>query len=212
MPGINPVVSDVVEVLNLCSAGFQTGQNTLHYAVSGVTGGGLTLQQIAIQLSLVFAPLYKALMPSGANFRGVGATNLAAPRSQQFFDVTGFGPGTFGTTLVPTQVRGVIAYYSTLAGPKNRGRSYIPFPPTTAVATDGSPLPSYLAALTNLRTAIAGISTLTVGGATTTLFLVIAHKPHTPGNWATVVATYGRSKWGTQRRSGMYGRQNVPPF
>lgn len=212
MPGIFPVVGDLLQQRAVCSTVTQVGMNITGWYVSAIATGGATVNEIALAEDALYAPLYKAVLGNAATYRGVGYTNVVPPRTIEYVGNANAGAGTAGVTLAPTQTRGLITFQGVSAGPRNRGRIYIPFPASVFLNPDGSPTTGYITLLGNLRNAYAASHTIVGAGGTTTIIPAILHRPYAVGNYTTVFATYVRTKWGTQRRSGMYGRPNIPPF
>jgi len=212
MPGTTPSVPDVIECQVLSAFQNQIGLNVLHYWVSSTSGTGVTLQFMATQMDALLQANYKNILCNQATYRGVGMTNLASPRSVQAVSAANAGPGTGGANMAPTQVRGLISWYSNLAGRAYRGRTYTPFVPANGVQTDGSPLPAYVTILDAVRVILAGPIVFTSGANTSTISLAIYHRRPLPATFSAVTLSITRNKFATQRRSGQYGRANTIPF
>jgi hypothetical protein len=212
MPGVTPVGADTVEIELLTAALGQTGVNILHYNVRNITNGGCTLQEIANSYDNLVQAAYKNAICNQATWRGVGATNLTGVRTTQFYSNVNNGIGTGGANMTPTQVRALISWYAGGAGPGNRGRTYIPFVPLNGVTASGDPLPAYITILTTLELILGGPIVVVVGTRTTTLDLMIYHRPPSVAPFSLVTRGVVRARFATQRRSGAYGRVNVPAF
>lgn len=116
--------------------------------------------------------------------------------------------GTAGAKMLPSQVRPVIKWKTDFVGRGYRGRMYAFTPEATAIGTAELPSAGLIGALTNFAAAIA-TGTIQAG---TTWTPVIWHKvgPHTPVAFSTPITSGAASGlWGTQRRSGDYGRPNT---
>ena len=212
MAGMYPVVGDIVEQRVVCALGNQVAMNIFHYGVGAITSGGASLLEMATAMDALLAPLYKDLMDVAATYRGVGMTNVIVPRTIEYVSTAGIGFGTQAGNSIPTQVRGLISYQGNAAGPRNRGRQYIPFPSVTALTASGLVSTTYSTSLTNLR-AVLSVTRIFIGATgNTTVFPVVAHRPFLPSNWSTVTQMFARTKFGTQRKSGAYGRPNTAPF
>lgn len=212
MPGLTPIVGDIIETQVLTSFGNQIGLNVLHYRVATVVSGGTTLAAAAAVLDLGLHAAYKNAICNQATYRGIGMTNLAAPRSVQTVSQGNLGVGTGGANMSPTQVRGLISWYSNLAGRRYRGRTYIPFVPTNGVTAAGDPLAAYVTIMDAVRAVLQGGFTVTSGAPSTTYVLAIIHRNDNPLSASDVVLGVTRNRFATQRRSGAYGRANTPPF
>lgn len=212
MPGIFPTAGEVVEFEILTAISNQVGQNMVHFGVQTTTSGGASLQEIANAYDLRVATPYKSVMSTNATYRGVGATNLATPRSRQYFSITFAGPGTYGADLIPTQVRGLLSWYADAGGKAQRGRTYLPFPARSAADPTGIPTGAYLTAANAVRDAISPAITVVGAGGSTTMRMIIYHRPPTILGQSVVVFAFTRTRFATQRKSGAYGRTNSPHF
>lgn len=210
---------DIYELTLVCQASEQIGLMRRHYSQSVTVGTGPTLDQIATHFTTVFPTVVKACLASGASYQGLMVSKVfPLPRTAAEIDTTGVGSGTVAGDVLPRQCRGIITLRTNNAGPNWRGRVYVPFPCEADNAAGGLPSAGYITALSNL----AGIITTTYpliggGGNTATLTPVLWRgiyvngqlTSRTPVPWATWVA---RPRFGTQRRSGSYGRPNVLPL
>jgi len=212
MPGTTPVVSDILELNIVTAHTNQIALQALHYRVMTVAGTGRTLQAMASSIDALLHINFKNIIANPVTYRGVSLTNLTAPRSQPAISTANAGVGTGGASLAPTQVRGLISWYSNLAGRRYRGRTYLPFPPTTAITVDGDPTAGYVTLMDTVRTILQGPLTFTSGADSTTLALSIYHRKDIPPTASDVVSGVTRNRFATQRRSGAYGRANTPPF
>ncbi len=213
MPGQFPIVGDALLMRTVYQAtGAQVGINNFGYKVTGIITGGASLQELATAIDVVLAPIAKALIPSNVTYRGIGFTNLTPPRTQEFWSNANLGVGTNGTLLTPTQVAGIISYYGTFAGPRNRGRNYIPFVPQNEVTATGLPQTTYTTALGALVTFLLANRVVVGVGGSTTLFPAINHRPYANGSGTAIFTMAARTRFGTQRKRGSYGQLNRSPF
>lgn len=212
MPGTFPAPGDVVELEVLSAIPGQVAQNILHFFVQTTTTGGASLQEIANAYDTRIFTDYKAILSSKATYRGVGATNLATPRTRQYFSIAHAGLGGGDATLLPTQTRGLLSWYADAAKPRNRGRTYIPFPSANFADANGLPTAFYLALLNSVRNAMAPNLTVAGAGGSATLQMCITHRPPVAIGPSIVVFAFTRTLFATQRRSGSYGRSNSPHF
>lgn len=212
MPGSPPIAGDILEVEVLTLQGNQIGVNMLHYAVRTTVAPVPSLQQIANAVDNALHIQYKQILNNTATYRGVAVANVSGLRTTQFIANPNAGGGSAGASALPTQVRGVLSYYTQLAGPRYRGRSYIPFPPTIAGDSSGMPTAGYVTFLAILLVAIVGPIVVPNGGGSASLGLVVAHRNGLVYTGSDVVTAYARNKFATQRKSGAYGRPNLNPF
>jgi hypothetical protein len=113
---------------------------------------------------------------------------------------------------LPTQVRLHTTWRTDFVGVKYRGRTYWPTPGRSAQdATNGGPTIGFVAACNVIADTIrAGFN---VGG--TTWAPCVHHKVAAgdPAQYMhTITAQRTNNKWSTQRRSGDYGKPNIPPW
>jgi len=212
MPGNVPIVGDYLQVRVHCQANDQLSLNVLHYQVTAVAGGGLSLNSIAGQLSAAFATAYKAWLPATATYDFTSVQNISPPISNPWTSNSGAGVGASTGGLLPRQSSGLIRHITSMGGRSNRGRSYIGFIAGVNVDTSGELTGGGTALLTAIGNAIGPVLTPTVGAASVTLQLVVRHPdlvgpPTAPvGTPVNVVTASGLIA--TQRRRGDYGQQN----
>jgi hypothetical protein len=190
----------------------QASANTVFYRVVSVGAPNSNDQDFASEMDTLLAPLVKPLINNNATYRGVqGQIVWPLPVIGDVTSVAGSGVGTGGATAAPRQVSGLISWYTQLAGRAQRGRLFVPFPSTAFITgTVGDPTAGYITALNALRVGLTGKTTLTTGGRTATIAMIIYHrKTH---NSDDVFSSFARSTWATQRRRGDRGRANVPPI
>lgn len=212
MPGTPPAAGDILEAQVLTADANQIGENILHYYVSTTVTPIPSLQLICTTLDGTWATPYKNVLNNNATYRGVGLSNITPPRSQQVVSNANAGPGTAGANALPTQVRGLISYYGFNAGPRYRGRSYICFPSQNGSDSSGNPTAAYVTLLGVLRNIFLGPITIVNGAGACTLSLALYHRKDMPPSATLVSTAVARNRFATQRRSGAYGRANVPPF
>lgn len=190
----------------------QSGLNTTHWEVGSTTGGGIPDTLLASTLDAALAPLYKALMTDAALYYGVKVFRKY-PKATAVPVVAdnNTGGGTAGSNALPTAVRGLLALKTSTIGKKGRGRLYLPFPDSADIS-GAEPTSSYVTRATALGTYLTTDLIITSGGLMSGLSLVVAPKGAV-STWYTVVSALGEQKWGTQHRSGDFGRLNpFPPF
>lgn len=205
------LVANIVRLRVVCYTSNQVGINTAHYKVSAVAGAGLTDQAAAVLMDGDLAPLYRAAINNNARYRGVSLQILrplpvGAAAISTANDGAGVGPG----DLMATQVSGIIGSRANQAGRANRGRVYIPFPSESDNTSAGAPNPAYLATLDPIGNYLFTTRILGVGPDQVTLQPCLWHR--TSSTTTSILDYAVRSKWATQRRRGMYGRLNLPPF
>jgi len=202
-------INDIVECKIICLANNQIGEFVLHYRISAVGAPEPTVTDIAGQVQDTFKDDVIAIISQKATYAGATAQRIWPTRSVRgdyFVPITGTG----STSLLPTQTSGLITKFTTLAGRKNRGRSYIPFPGESDSDDNGAfPNTAYKTKLDNIAALIGQQIITAVGGGSVTMDPVIYHR-----STQTSIALAGaqkRNQWATQRRRGAYGAANIFP-
>lgn len=205
-------VGDIHEAKVVCYCNPQIGLNILYFRISASTAPEPTEAEIGTRIDELLAPLYKGCLAPTASYRGlyirrVNPPSLAAP----IVINPSSGAGTLGTSVCPTQVSGLITWYTGFMGRAFRGRAYIPFPPVEGVNTTGTPNATYHTPLTALATAIAsGIVVTGAGGGVCTLSVGVYHRgTNTITDASSWVAHY---RFANQYRRSDFGHQNAQPF
>lgn len=218
MPGLLPIVGDVLQVKFCCDSESQISLNLLHYRVQSVAGVGAPLTDIATFFDITMAAGYKGLMSILSRYRGVGVTNLTPPASVEVATTGNAGVGDETTGDLPTQVSFLISLKTAKRGRGYRGRVFPGFPATTFINGDGGMNALGIAAITAWFSALPFTATVSAaGGNTTTLELGIYRRqenklPLNPPQFEKCTFGTWREKWATQRRRGDFGRANLLPF
>ena len=106
----------------------QAGLNILHYHVDSTAGGDLTAQDLATNLFNRFKPFFEGWLPQTAYFEGVRVQITQPVRLNASFSVGIPVTGMNTSGIMSPQTCGLISTRAMLAGPKYRGRVYVPFP------------------------------------------------------------------------------------
>ena len=138
MAGTTPANGDLIQIRTVCYTDQQIAMNVLHYqmVVQGVVP--MDLETLAKALDARWFAAYMALMPTTANWRGVDAQNLMAPKTLNFPAIANTGQGTQGDNLAPTQSSYLISMRAPLAGRRYRGRIYPGFISTNNLGDNGA--------------------------------------------------------------------------
>lgn len=207
-------VGDILLVRAVCSTQGQVGVNTGYLNCTAKDGTDVTTTDIAKTIESNAAAKYTPMLPEAARWEGLSVQKIwPLPRDVAGISVTNAGPGDVSSNVLPTQVCGIFTKRTSLAGPKYRGRMYVPFPPESFLDTDGTPTLAYITLLTALATLwTEGPNTFTNIGldGTVTCDWVLWHREsHAVTN---ITGAHVRKKWATQRRRGDYGQPNQLPF
>lgn len=209
---INIQEGDLIQITFYNKLGEQAGLNVRHYsAVNGTKVGSPTLTQVAGEVSDIFGVLYKDVMSVEASYRGVGAKVLKPAQTLEVYSINQQGNGSYIGDPLPTQTRGIITLRTNLAGPRNRGRVYVPFPSEDANDSDGRPDTTYFSFLDNLATNLDDVVSINDGAGNEIQLTPVVYSR----KFDTVQAVTGhttRTRWGTQRSSGAYGSTNLLPI
>jgi len=207
-------VGDVFKVTFVTSCDGQLGLNVKQFRVESADVPSADLQGLLNGICDEIAIRYTNILTNTATFRGAYATPLpnlvgVAPT----ISTNSAGAGTAGGNPLPMQVTGIATLRTTLAGRANRGRIYVPFPPTDALenGTEQRPTVAYKNSVQSLASFFVGLNEIT--------------SPDNPAEvweirWGLGVgaafrqfdSAVARQKFATQRRRGNYGRHNEIPF
>jgi len=206
--GINPGETVITRVY--CKNYDQIAVNVLHYTRDPGVGPPVQSSEFAATFNTTFGPLYAALMPTSAEYRGVGVQLLAigmlTPVEYYPQPATGIVAG----ESLPKQVTGVIALRSTVGGRSGRGRAYVGFASEADNEAAGKPSVSYVARLQALADAMASPLTVEDTGSVGQILQLHVYS-RMLGTLADVSQTVARDRWGTQRRRGDFGKINISP-
>jgi hypothetical protein len=204
-------VNDVVEMNIVCQNVEQVSNNKLHYLVTAVAGG-FTDTDAATAFDAQVAPLFKPIMGTDSNYRGVSCQRIQPfPRAPIGFTVANAGAGTAAGLTLPRQTAGIISLKTANSGRGFRGRIYPPFPSATFLAAGGLPTVAWGTSMTAIGNAITVTYNFLVLGRTGTLVPVL-WKPKLRQAITLSGGFNLPSGFATQRRRGTFGRANKLPF
>jgi len=188
----------------------QSGLMVRHYLVTE-TVGTISEQVAADELSAIMSDFIKDCMSSDASYRGLTLQKIdPPPASDRFISTQGQGPGAAASPVMSTQTAGVISLRTGIAGRRNRGRTYVPFPSEGANEANGKPNATYLVDLGALGTQLAGVQVIAPGGGNS-CNLVPQVYSRTFDSFRTISSYLVRTEWGTQRRRSQINRGDLPP-
>lgn len=205
------VIGDVVKCSLVASYANQASFTSFYFRVATVGTPAATDQDLAQTFDGAIATHFLSWLSSQAVYDGVYAQRIFPFPIYQATQYTGSaGAGTGGGTILPYQVRGLISFYTIYAGRAGRGRAYIPFPASAQSASTGKVSGGGATVLGLLALDYLNMSAVSVGGRTCTVVPVLYNrKTGTTRDYQSYVARLG---FATQRRSGYFGRPNVPPI
>lgn len=210
----NPVLfGQVIEFKIGCYGSGQAGINVIHMKCISTALSPVSEDFMADSLDEALAPLYKTILHNTASYYGVSAQKVfPLPRTVLTVESDNSGVGTGGATPLPGQVSGIITKLTNLTGRANRGRMYLPFPPTAFNDTTANkPTAAYVDQLSLIGTLLFNPITFGTGDDATTMQPVIYNT--TTGATVNITGFRSNQKWATQRRRGNYGQPNpFPPF
>jgi len=206
--------NDFVKFRWYATLGNQASVITHYYQVPGPSlVGSWSPSFLLNQWLTAIAPSAKAAMAVLAHFDG-GSIQIVTvkPYSALLYANQGAGNGTMSSNPAPTQVCGMISRRTDFAGPRYRGRIYMPFMSVTGIDTNGLPSITYQTLLQNFTTASEPPAGLTFTGSGLSILLdpiVFTRKPG--ASPAPITGHEFPLKFGTQHRRGSYGKPNFSP-
>lgn len=194
-------IGDIRRVTVHCTSGNQQSVNVLHLITTAEAGGGLTDAEIAGLHSSTMATPMKSCLGVGASYLGLKVSRIhPLPATDVKASVVGAGVGVRTGDQLPYQAAGILTLKTALAGRRNRGRMYVPFPAEESNNVTGQPDVIYTAALDALGTVLLGPFAYVVGARSTTLAPYLKNKSHPAGPQITSYIV--RAYFATQRRRG----------
>jgi hypothetical protein len=199
-----------------------TSSNGLGDTHSQVFSGLQTIMLSSIQTTLNSQTAY-----FGASLRNVGIAGSTTLGVNAPYELPSGAAGPLTNNLLPTQLRGLVAFTTALVGRRYRGRVYLPTPDSSFLtAGTGTPTVAYTNLLTSWAASMSAWSpkTLTSGPGTTTWTWSVVHRSRkivptpaappfrTPWDYTPITIPLTRFVFATQRRSGALGRPNAAPF
>lgn len=201
---------DLLQVTLVCKADTQFSQVVRHYSVQTVTGSPSTLEDFADGVESRFAPLFKAMMSSSAQWWGVKVQRLAPLKSVAVLSISRRDDADVDGDLIPRQACGVIKLMTATGSRSARGRSFIPFASETHNNSNGDPEGAYITLLDSLGDSLIQDLSLTTGGrGSTSKAVVFSRKLNAVEN---LIARQSRTHWGSQRRRSNIGRPDADPL
>lgn len=207
-------LNDFLEVKYACydTVLKQVALNIFQYQVTSLSAPGVTDQDCADALYGILEPGYEDILspqscPYGLKLQKIypGGLTLGV------FAFNAAKIGTFGTVPAPAQLSMVVTKQTGGAGRAKRGRFYMPLPPIEAIDSFGTPTNAYLTAMAPLLANLVAPQTITTLTSVAQLTPVLWH--NASGTGTTLTSLRPNDKFGTQRRRGIYGRENaIPPF
>lgn len=201
-------VNDILKCQVWCADSEQASVNTTYYRVLTIVGSPTTAN-VAVAFDTVMAAAYIPLLNNLSGYLGIQVGNVTQVPLQSPSGISNPNVGTGGAIAAPRQSAPMIKFVTGFAGPKGRGRIYIPFMSTSGLTGNGILTSTYQSDLTDLKTAMSTFTSFSDGGNSGTLEQVLYHRATKLGTriteWSFV------DKVATQKRRGAYGRPNNSP-
>jgi hypothetical protein len=210
MPGRIIAVNDLVKVRIVSQLEEQVAINTLFYKCFGVATTSAHESDMATAFDTAVAAAYKSCLTNSAIYRGVGVQVQNPTLSVEQETIASQGDGVGGVGFLPKQIAVIIHFQSAIAGPKGRGRIYVPFVPTLFNVL-GKPTAAAILDYAALALAIPQIMVIDGGGGGTASMELVVRNARTLNGYSVDTKT-AQGLFATQRRRGDYGRINSPPF
>lgn len=194
-------------------SGAQVGLNILYYrCFQGPALADQTEQSFADHMSQLVAPLYRAILPEQASFRGVGVRDVATPLALEFTQNGQSQAGLVQGGIGAKQIAGLVAKFTAVNTPRARGRMYAAFPGLGSMETDGRPTGVY----ENQLDAMADVLFANISFGPNLNPTVMEPVIFSPGPGIIqinkIIQHRTRNRWATQRRRGDFGPTNIVPF
>ena len=196
----------------------QTAIMKATYRVQGIQNLNPMDTDVLNTLDQMYPPHIRAFIANAANYASTCIQVYDAPNLYPMIGTeASAGVGLSGPIALPKQTCGVITKITDYAGGGGRGRMYAPFPAIDATELTGGsqPLARHTGLLGNIANAFMTVTPVNgAGGGSLQLVPVLRYSikpgPTTHG-YRDITGFRVRSKWGTQRKRGDYGRANSPP-
>jgi hypothetical protein len=188
----------------------QVQENNINY-ICTVSGGTDTRAALGNAVQTLFNTNWLPLMSNVSSIYGNRVGTIFPRPPEIAIETVNQVNGAVGGVTMPTQSRAVLGFVTALAGPRYRGRLYLPTVDSGKMTTTSYPAAAVITASGVLGTAL--IAPIVSGGSTWQP--VILHKTLPPTVVYTTTPITGRVSvrfYGTQRRSGNYGRTNPLPW
>lgn len=198
----------------------QLGVNTMYYLVTNLVGT-VNDTDVAVEDFATFGPFYQSLQSPQSEYYASGVSLMQTlsikQRTSEVLSTHLPLVGNVGTISLPNQVSYVLALKTASASRHGKGRIFPPFPSATFSTVDGDLTNAGQVVLQLLAAQLliplvvtAGVNTATL---TPTVRSVQLQPPPLPPlvSYVNIASSVGRSRFGTQRKRGQYGRPNVPP-
>jgi len=203
------VNGDIVKTQIWCRDIEQASVNTVYFRITGITAGTPDTQDMAVQFNAVIKGPYVAWLTSQAEYRGVTCQDITQLPLHSPSGISSHQVGSAGAIGAPRQSAPLIKWQTGIAGPKGRGRIFIPFMSTDELSAFGLVASGSLPLLTSIKDAIATFTSFTNAGNSATCEHVLYHRATRS---ATPMESYTiDNKIATQKRRGSYGRANSEP-
>jgi len=204
-------VGDVLKVTFFCRQNDQVSQNVRHFAVTAV-GVGTSPTDLEAVTAVVgrVKPEYLPLLASNAEFRGASLQRIIPTKN----DSVAFSSPDAGTAIgdpLPLEMAGLISFKTGIAGRRNRGRMYVPFPAEGDNNNIGHPSAAYVALLVILAAHFGSPMTFVPGGGAASYTLQAMCYPTDNVVGRFITSTLATNRWASMRTRGDYSAANVSP-
>lgn len=198
----------VLQMRIYCATISQLAVNTLYFQYNKTAGTSMRLSEVAKAFADTIDQDLFAMLPLSVQFLGCKAS-LTGPGAKPVPGIVTNGTvGDIDDPLLPTQDCMLMLLRTLVAGPKGRGRIYLPFPPVSFAEGVGVPTAAAKTLAGTLMTSIRLFNTVVGTDATYGFTLGVYNRAL---NTTTQVdESLIASQFGTQRRRGGYGRTNAP--
>jgi hypothetical protein len=203
--------NDYLEIKYYTYLDNQLGENVFYGKILADGGPGPWAPiAVANALSTWLHVQIKALIANPALYLGVSLRywSPGSPNWATVWSKLNQGVGNAGATPCPKQCSGIFSKNTALAGQKNRGRTFVPFPATADTEPGGNPTASYLTRLTAYAQRVDNVEN--IGADYGIAFGLFTWRMS--ASFRAITECVVRDRFATQKRRGDYGRVNaIPP-
>jgi len=200
---------DIVKTIAYCEMRGQVSQNVRHWRViSKDVGATHTDEDVRAALATLLKAPYQDCLSQDAQWYGLSLQKIAPIKFDTVFSPNA-GAGSDATDCLPGAVAGLLVFKTGLAGRKNRGRTYIPFPGEGANTALGLPNAAHLTQLQDVADIYSSNRTIVKGGLNLIITPIIY--PSEVAGGRAIVSGARASKWASMRSRGDYKAANKLP-
>lgn len=203
-------INDIVEVSFVCNLLNQFSYNVQHFKVTAQAGFTVDDADVADFMDTTFAPLYKAILPTGCQWWGAKAQIIKPVRFDAQVDSGNRGNGAVVGDVLPTQTAGLVSLKTGFANRSKQGRMYLPPSSEADNVAAAAPSAAYLAGAAAIANNMIIPLNLVDGAGTATLRWTIYSRKLLSDQLVTSFEV--KPDWATIRRRSHIRHDDAVPF